>query len=290
MSRIGVVVLTHNRRADVTRTLERMLVVPDDAHVVVVDNGSTDGTAPALRRRFPGLTVIRLSRNRGAAGRNAAVAQLDCEYVAFCDDDTWWAAGSLTRAADLLDAHPSLGLVTGRVLVGPEAREDPTCTRMAASPLPAVPGLPGRPVLGFLAAASMVRRAAFLDAGGFEPRFFIGGEEELLALDLAAAGWAMAYVPDVVVHHHPSRRRDARRRRRLLVRNALWCAWLRLPLADALRRTAHVLAAARSDPDALRGSMDALGGLGWVLRQRRVVPHDVGQALQRLHAPAQAIP
>ena len=105
MSRIGVIVLTHNRRADVTRTLERMLVVPDDAHVVVVDNGSTDGTAPALRRRFPGLAVIRLSRNRGAAGRNAAVAQLDCEYVAFCDDDTWWAAGSLTRAADLLDAR-----------------------------------------------------------------------------------------------------------------------------------------------------------------------------------------
>ena len=290
MSRIGVVVLTHNRRADVTRTLERMLVVPDDAHVVVVDNGSTDGTAPALRRRFPGLPVIRLSRNRGAAGRNAGVAELDCEYVAFCDDDTWWAAGSLTRAADLLDAHPALALVTGRVLVGPEEREDPTCTRMATSPLADVPGLPGRPVLGFLAAASMVRRAAFLEAGGFEPRLFIGGEEELLALDLAAAGWAMAYVRDVVVHHHPSRRRDARRRRRLLVRNALWCAWLRLPLVDALRRTARVLAAARPDPDALRGVVDALGGLGWVLRQRRVVPHEIGRALHRLHTPAQAIP
>ena len=67
-------------------------------------------------------------------------------------------------------------------------------------------------VLGFLAGASVVRRHAVLDVGGFEPRFFLGGEEQLLAIDLRAAGWCLAYVDDVVVHHHPSPRRDIGRR------------------------------------------------------------------------------
>src|SRR5207302_11043179 len=65
-----------------------------------------------------------------------------------CDDDTWWEPGSLRRAADLFDAHPRLALAVARVLVGPEEREDPVCRELEQSPIPAEPGLPGRPVLG----------------------------------------------------------------------------------------------------------------------------------------------
>src|SRR5581483_12008916 len=227
VSTIGVVVLTHNRAADLANTLRRLRPLPEAARLVVVDNASVDATADIVRRDFPDVELVRLPVNAGAAGRNAGVAHLDTTYVAFCDDDTWWAPTSLARAATLLDAYPALGLVCGRVLVGEDARDDPASRLMAISPLSATPGLPGRPILGFLCAASMVRRAAFLAAGGFEPRFFLGGEEELLALDLAAAGWALAYIDDIVVHHHPSPRRDAGRRAHLLLRNALWCAWMR---------------------------------------------------------------
>jgi GT2 family glycosyltransferase len=136
-------------------------------------------------------------------------------------------------------------------------------------------------VLGFMCAASMVRRAAFLEVGGFEPRFFLGGEEELLALDLAAAGWALAYVPDIVVHHHPSPRRDFARRRRLLARNALWCAWLRRPWLGAARGSLAVLRE-RATGRAGLALVDALAGLPWVLRHRRVVPPDVEAALRTL--------
>src|SRR5581483_5401490 len=141
--------------------------------IVVVDNGSTDGTAAAVRQRFPMVRCLRLARNRGAAARNAGVQACRRPYIALCDDDTWWEPGSLRRAADLLDAHPSLAVLTARVLVGTEDRLDPTCAAMAASPLPAPPGLPGAAILGFLAGASVVRRAAVLAAGGFEPRFFL---------------------------------------------------------------------------------------------------------------------
>ena len=99
---------------------------------------------------------------------------------------------------------------------------------MANSPLPA-DGLPGPSLLGLLAGATVFRRDAFLGAGGYDPRFFLGGEEALLALDLVAGGWVLVYAGDLTVHHYPSAQRDASSRRRLLARNRLWVAWLRRP-------------------------------------------------------------
>lgn len=281
MSTVGVVVLTHDRASDLATTLTAMCALPERPRLVVVDNASRDGTSDVVRTRFPDVELVRLERNAGAAGRNVGVARLDTTYVAFCDDDAWWAPGSLARAASVLDTHPGLGLVCGHVLVGQQARIDAVSAAMAESPLPATPGLPGRPILGFLCAASMLRREAFVAAGGFEPRFFLGGEEELLAIDLAAAGWALVYVPDVVVHHHPSPRRDAGRRRRLMLRNALWAAWLRLSVPDAVRRSRAVLDRARSHREQVGAMVAALGGLPWVLRQRRVVPPYIEEALRR---------
>jgi GT2 family glycosyltransferase len=277
-------VLTHNRFDELSRTLARLRALPERPPIVVVDNASNDGTAARLRRHVPRVEVVALSDNRGAAGRNAGVALLPRPYVAFCDDDTWWAPGALARAAALLDAHPRLALITGKCLVGPEQRDDLTCTSMAASPLPVAPGLPGKPVLGFLAAATVVRRAAFLAAGGFEPRFFLGAEERLLAIDLAAAGWALAYVDEVVVHHHPSPRRDVVGRRRLVLRNELWCAWLRRPARTALGETARAAVAVAREPRLAPAFIQALGGARWVLERRRVVPFDVEQALRQLGA------
>ena len=203
-------------------------------------------------------------------------------YVALCDDDTWWSADALRCAADVLDGDLRLAVVTGRVLVGDAEHEDPTCRDMADSPLPSVPGLPWRPTLGFLAGAAMIRRAPFLAVGGFEPRLFLGGEEALVALDLATAGWLMAYVPTVVVHHHPSRFRDGTLRRRLLVRNRLWCAWLRRSRRDALRQTLRTARWALRQREVRLGVSDALRGLPWVLRHRRVVPAHLEKAIRVL--------
>jgi GT2 family glycosyltransferase len=129
----------------------------------------------------------------------------------------------------------------------------------------------------------MMRRSAFLAAGGYEPRLFLGGEERLLALDLAAAGWRMAYVPAAVVHHAPSARREARVvRERLLLRNRLWCAWLRRPWTSALAETGHACSRAARDPRLAPALLDALRGAAWIVRHRRVVPEHVEAALARI--------
>jgi GT2 family glycosyltransferase len=282
--RVAVVMITHNRREEVLRSLEHLTCVPEQPAILVVDNGSADGTASAIARRFPQIAVLDAGGNRGAAGRTLGVRHVEAPYVALCDDDTWWEPGSLGRAADLFDAHARLGVLTARVLVGPEAREDPVCAELERSPLPRKPGMPGRPLLGFLAGASMVRRSAFLEAGGFPENAFVGGEEELLAADLAARGWWLCYAPELVVHHYPSPWRDVFARRVHLVRNALWFAWQRRPLGSALRRTCRAACALPWDPAARRGFAAAVAGLPGVLRQRRVVPPEVERGLRLLES------
>jgi len=286
--RVGVAVLTHNRRDDVLETVRRISCVIHPAAIVVADNASADGTREALGRAFPAVKLVQLPRNLGAAARNAAARRIDAPYVAFADDDTWWAAGALERAADVLDAHPRLAAITARVVIEPGGRDDPTSAVMAASPLPNRFGVPGAEILGVMAGACMMRRAAFLAVGGYEPRLFLGREEALLAIDLAMAGWAMAYVPSVVVHHRPSPRRDVAARRRLLLRNGLWCAWLRRTPRHAWRETIESVREAARQPALWPALIAAVAGLPWVLRDRRAAPPHVEAMLERLRDAAMA--
>jgi GT2 family glycosyltransferase len=277
--------ITYNRREEMLRTLGHLTALPERPHVVVVDNGSTDGTADAVAGRFPQAEVVAAGRNLGAAGRTLGVGRVRAAYVAFCDDDSWWRPGDLRRAADLFDRHPRLAVINGHVLVGPEEREDPLCEELRNSPLPDEPDLPGRPILGFLAGMAVVRRAAYLEVGGFNPRIFLCGEEEWLAADLAARSWGLCYVPDLVVHHHPSPRRDAHGRRWEGIRNTLWFAWLRRPLGSALRRTLWMVRSVPRDRVSLRGFAAAVAGLPRMLGDRRVVPPRVERRFRLLDVP-----
>jgi GT2 family glycosyltransferase len=281
--RVTVVIITRDRRTELLRTLDRMTALPERPPIIVVDNASADGSAEAAER-FPGVSVIRAGQNLGAVGRNVAVARSGTRYVAFCDDDTWWEPGSLTRAADLLDACPGLASVTGLILVEPSGEEDPLTPELRHSPVPAPAWLPGSALLSIMAGASMLRVSAFTEVGGFSSRLWLGGEEELLCLDLAAAGWWMCWSAGVVVHHAASLSRESRQRRILGLRNTLWTAWLRRPLAGALQHTAAVLAAAPRDRATVMAVARALAGLSWVVRERRVIPGSVESGLRLLAA------
>ena len=198
--RTSVVVITHSRRDELLHTLDRLAELPERPPVFVTDNASSDGTAEAVARHHPGVRLLRPGRNLGAVGRNLAVRRVTTPYVAFCDDDSWWEPGSLRRAADLLDRHPRLAVVGARILVEPGGEEDPVVRELRESPLTGPDWLPGPALGSFLAAASVLRTDAFRAAGGFSPRLWLGGEEELLATDLMAAGWWLAYAGDAYAH------------------------------------------------------------------------------------------
>jgi GT2 family glycosyltransferase len=274
--RVTVVVATRDRRDELVRSLGR-----HEAGVIVVDNGSRDGSVAAVSALFPRADLVALDRNRGAPARNLGVERARTPYVAFADDDSWWAPGALARAADLFDAHPRLGLLAGRILVGPAQEPDPVCAQMEAAPLGCEPDLPGPSILGFLACGAVVRRTAFLEAGGFDDVVFFYGEEERLALDMAAAGWGLAYAGDVVAHHHPSPTRDTFGRRALSVRNQLLTAVLRRPWRVV---GGQVAAATRRDRASRAGLRAALPRAPRALARRRPLPAAVEQAARRVSA------
>ncbi|MBB3674476.1 glycosyltransferase family 2 protein [Modestobacter versicolor] len=270
--RVAVVVITHQRRDELLLALSRLRQLPEQPHVVVVDNGSTDGTAAAVREQHPWVELIASPTNLGAVGRNLGVARLDTPYVAFCDDDTWWDPGSLRTAADALDAHPRLAVLTARILVEPGGVEDPIVAELRDSPVVGADWLPGPALGSFLAGASVLRRDAFDEVGGFNDRLWLGGEEELMAGDLAARGWELCYLPSLTIHHQASTARDPHKRRADGIRNTLWTTWLRRPVRPALRRTVHLLRTVPRDRVTARGLLAAVRGMPWVLRERRVLP------------------
>jgi GT2 family glycosyltransferase len=171
-----------------------------------------------------------------------------------------------------LDAHPRLAVLTARILVEPGGVEDPIVAELRDSPVVGADWLPGPALGSFLAGASVLRRDAFDEVGGFSERLWLGGEEELMAGDLAARGWELCYLPSLTVHHQASTARDPHKRRQDGIRNTLWTTWLRRPLRPALRRTLHLLRTVPRDRVTARGLLAAVRGLPWVVRERRVLP------------------
>jgi glycosyltransferase involved in cell wall biosynthesis len=135
--------------------------------VIVVDNGSVDGTPDFVRAAHPGARLLALADNWGAAACNLGVAVASTTYVAFCDDDTWWAPGSLSRVVDLLASHLLLAVLTARIVVEPGGTLDPICDGMARSPLSQSGDVPGAPLLSSLSGASVVRPGRVPGRGWF---------------------------------------------------------------------------------------------------------------------------
>jgi len=281
-TRTAVVVITRDRRDELLHTIDR-LEAAGAGDIVVVDNGSSDGTSAAVRSRHPGVTLVRSEVNLAAAGRNLGAMLTDAPYIAFCDDDSWWDPGAIERAAAHLDRHPDLAAVCAAIRLAGDDRLDPVSLEMAASPLPGAPGEPGPRLVGFVACATMVRRSAFLAAGGFHRRYGVGGEEEMLAIDLVDAGWGICFAPDVVVRHRPSAQRAPASRRRRVLRNRLWTLWARRPLSEALTGSLAALrrAGAEDPPVVVAGTaVQAVRALPWLLRERRVVAASTLDALR----------
>lgn len=269
--RVTVVVMSRDRCTELLTSVPR-----HDARVVLVDNDSTDGSPAQVRSRFPHVTVVELDENVGSLARNVGVELARTPYVAFADDDSWWSPGALHTCAQVLAEHPRVAGVAVAVRVGPDERADPMNAELARSPLRS-PGLPGPRVLGFVACATMVRRDAFLAVGGFDPLVRFPGEEEPVALRLAARGWSVVYVDDVVVHHHPSPARSSpQERAAAIARSSMTSALLLRPWPDVLRRAGALAVGGRAQR---RGLARSLTSAHLALRRRRPVPEAVRKDL-----------
>lgn len=116
MHKVSVIIPTYNRAGLIPRALETVFAQTfKDYEVIVVDDGSTDQTREVLKPFLNKLKYI-YQENRGISGaRNRGIEEAGGEYIAFLDSDDYWAPEKLAEQVKVLDAHPHVGIVYGRM-------------------------------------------------------------------------------------------------------------------------------------------------------------------------------
>lgn len=179
--------------------------------VIVIDNGSTDGSVEWLATHWPGVKVTGWQENRGfAAAANAGIAATGCDHLALVNTDVELDPDWLERASLALAANPLAGSIATKMVdmtdprrlydTGDFLRRDGACEQRGRFKLDE--GLFDREeeVWGACAGAALYRREAVLSVGGFDERLFTYLEDVDLALRLRLAGWTCTYVPCRALH------------------------------------------------------------------------------------------
>jgi GT2 family glycosyltransferase len=209
---ISVVIVTWNGR----RHLETCLTSVEaqrgvSVEAIVVDNGSSDGTAQYVRSRFPRVTLVRLEENRGfAGGNNAGVRHATGRFVAFLNNDTSADAGWLEALRSGIDEANGFALVTSRIVYMHDPgiidsagdgvlRWGGAFKRHHGEPASAAPDT--REVFGVCGAACMMPKAVFDEIGGFDDDFFASHEDVDLSYRARLRGYRCRYVADAIVRH-----------------------------------------------------------------------------------------
>lgn len=206
--------------------------------VVVVDNGSTDGSQAMLRAQFPQVQVIQNGGNVGLGrATNQGIAATAAPYVLLLNNDTIVNGASLDRLIDVMAGTPDAGAVGGTLLNGDGSFQSgfgrfPTlieelliATRVGERLWEGFPlhrtGSSIARVDWLSSACLLVRRAALAEVGPLDEQYFIYGDETDLQYRLARRGWAVYHVPDATTIHFGGRSMDRWRRRRMVYRGKM---------------------------------------------------------------------
>jgi GT2 family glycosyltransferase/glycosyltransferase involved in cell wall biosynthesis len=217
---VSTIIVNHERRNLLRmclQSLETALAAVDQrSELIVVDNGSKDGSVELVRERFPEVRIVSLERNEGFAGGIArGIAESRGEWIAVFNNDTtvepdalalMLEAGRLDervgsvaaqmRFADRRAVLNSAGLELDRLGIAAD--------RLVGDPVSGHPEREPYEVFGATGGAAIFRRAMLDQVGGFDETFFAFFEDADLAWRAQAHGWRALYAPRAVVYHHHS--------------------------------------------------------------------------------------
>jgi N-acetylglucosaminyl-diphospho-decaprenol L-rhamnosyltransferase len=202
---IDVVIVTTKARELVLSCLEHLERQTVPHEIYLADNaGNADGTSDAVRERFPDVHLVTNEENLGFGGAIAPLVRMGTgEIVVLANDDMDVEARFLERLVAPLRQDERVGMVAGLTLQpgGGEVVDafgievDPTLIAFNRLRHRSPADVPGR-LLGPSGGAAAYRRSAWEAAGGFDPHFFVYGEDLDLALRMRASGWRAAAAPE----------------------------------------------------------------------------------------------
>lgn len=222
---LSIVILSWNTCALTIRCVEEALRATcadpslPTSEIIVVDNGSSDGTARALAQRFSNVEVVALPANVGfAAGANRGIARANGAMLLLLNSDALIDAKAVRRCLDVLGTDDAIAVVAPQLLSesGRPANSVHAFPSLATECVPAPlrrwlgaergphrrrPGSRPRPVEAVLGAALFMRGSALREVGGFCEDYFFYLEETDLCFRLSRAGFRVVFVPDAFVTH-----------------------------------------------------------------------------------------
>jgi GT2 family glycosyltransferase len=303
MARVSLVIVNWNGLAFLPTCLDSLSACGTAVEIIVVDNGSTDGSLEYLRQR-PEIVLIANKTNTGyAPANNAGIDRATGEFVLLLNNDTRVAPGFLEPLLRAMDTYTDAGACQCKMLsYDPPYRIDAYGSYLLRSGFlyhvrygrPDPPPEAPFEIFAAKGAAMLIRAAVVREVGAFDPDFFAYLEDSDLSWRIWLGGWRVLCVPDSVVYHRggatASRLPNAfvtfhsfKNRWCMLLKNlSAWAAWRILPVHLALNLGLIAVELVRGR----RGSAGAVAdALSWNLRHLRATlrkRHDVQRRIRRV--------
>jgi GT2 family glycosyltransferase len=214
MHKVSVVIPNWNGANDLPKCLDSLLAQSLAPEIIVVDNGSTDGSLKLLESKYPTVEVIKHKVNKGfAGGVNAGIKKSfsgGCEYVALLNNDAAADKNWLNELCAYLDKENKAGIAASTILDGENQHLDSTGEMYTVwgLPFPRGRGEPAkvqydnsREIFGASGGASIYRVKMLEEIGLFDEDFFAYYEDVDISFRAQLAGWKVAYVPQAIVYH-----------------------------------------------------------------------------------------
>ncbi len=215
--KVSIIIVNYNGQKYVDRCVASVFEnIYPDYEVVVVDNGSNDGSVSLLREKYGqrgNFKLVTLSSNLGpSAARNKAAAQATGKYLALLDNDTVPEPDWLIEPVKAMEADATLGACQCKLLLLKNPKQlDYTgdyisqygflVQRVETGDTDIGQSDQRVEILSAKSAAMLIRRAAFDRAGGFDPDYFIYVEETDLGWRTWLAGYRIIFIPESRVLH-----------------------------------------------------------------------------------------
>ncbi len=230
---ISVLIITWNRKKDVLETVQSVYEQGyQNFEIIVVDNGSNDGTVEALHKTFLGIKIVPLEKNMGVSiGRNAGIAIAQGEIVFCLDSDASLGHDSLMNLVHKFQAEPDLGVINSKI-VNAFSRKLDKGPGWSYSEKQKADQDQEFLSWSFSEGGAAIRKQVFDQVGLFWELLFFGCEGQEFSLRAWDAGYQVLYYPKSIVYHRasPQQRVEEKDRDYLFLRNTLYIYIVRYPL------------------------------------------------------------
>lgn len=219
--RATVVITTKNRKADLAKAIVSALAQTAQPEVLVIDDGSNDGTSEMVRQDYPSVRLHREESSRGyMVQRNRAARLAAGDFVFSIDDDAVFSTPTIIEATLAEFDHPRVGAVAIPYI---DVNRSPALHQSA----PSAHGVYA--TYSFIGTAHALRRDLFLRLAGYREILFHQGEEEDFCIRLLEAGYITRLGNSAPIHHFESPRRSWARMDYYGARNKVLYAWHNVP-------------------------------------------------------------